>query len=146
MSPPPVSASPAALVAAFIDEVVLHQPYSTYPLEDADGRLSGLVTLNRIRRVPQPQRATTRLSDIACPPSEVPTAGPDEPLVDLLPRLAGCVDGRAVVTGDDGRVLAVVSPRDIAQVAAVADLRGGGEPLPPAGLAAGDYPPGRTSG
>jgi Zn-dependent protease len=75
MSPPPVSASPAALVAAFIDEVVLHQPYSTYPLVDADGRLSGLVTLNRIRRVPQPQRATTRLSDIACPPPEVPTAG-----------------------------------------------------------------------
>jgi hypothetical protein len=69
------AAAALLLVAAFIDEVVLHQPYSTYPLVDADGRLSGLVTLNRIRRVPQPQRATTRLSDIACPPPEVPTAG-----------------------------------------------------------------------
>lgn len=124
MSPPPVSASPDASVAAFIDDVVLRQPFSTYPLVDPDGRLSGLVTLNRIRRVPESDRAGTNLRDIACPPAEVPTAGPDEPLVDLLPRMAGCPDGRAVVTDAAGRVLAVVSPRDIAQMTAVADLRG----------------------
>jgi Zn-dependent protease len=147
MSPPPVSAPPASTVSSFIDEVVLRQPYSTYPLVDAGGRLSGLVTLNRIRRVPEPERATTALRDIACPPAEVPTAGPDEPLVELLPRMAGCPDGRAVVVGDDGQVLAVVSPRDIAQVAALADLRGsGGSGAPSAGPAVGADPPGRTSG
>lgn len=134
MSPPPVTASPGADVAAFIDDVVLHERFSTYPLVDAGGQLSGLVTLDRIRQVPPDRRATTSLRDIACPPGEVPTARPDESLVDLLPRLAGCADGRAVVVDGDERVQAVVSPRDIARVAALSDLRAGGPSTPPVEL------------
>jgi CBS domain-containing protein len=105
--------------------VVLHQRFSTYPLVDSDGRLSGLVTLDRIRRVPPDRRAETTLQEIACPASEVPTARPDEPLADLLPRLGGCADGRAVVVDQAGRVTALVSPRDIARMTAIADLRAG---------------------
>ncbi|HEY8471152.1 MAG TPA: site-2 protease family protein [Natronosporangium sp.] len=123
MSPPPVTASPAAGVADFIDQVVLRERFSTYPLVDPAGRLSGLVTLDRIRRVPVDDRATTTLRDIATPPAEVPTATPDEPLADLLPRLSQGTDGRAVVVDGDQRVVAVVSPRDIARVVALADLR-----------------------
>jgi Zn-dependent protease len=125
MSPPPVTASPAATVAGFIDEVVLHERFSSYPLVDPAGRLSGLVTLDRIRRVPADRRVATSLADIACPPAEVPTAEPDEPLVDLLPRMAGCADGRAVVLDRDRRVIALVSPRDVSRVAAVSELRAG---------------------
>jgi Zn-dependent protease len=159
MSPPPACAAPEVSVAGFINEVVLRQPYSTYPLVDPAGRLSGLVTLNRIRRVPEPERATTAMRDIACPPAEVPTAGPDEPLIELLPRLADSADGRAVVVDGGGRVLAVVSPRDVARATAVADLRSGAPLVPPAGgvgPAAGmgpatggdtaDNPPGRSAG
>lgn len=144
MSPPPVTASPFADVASFIDDVVLRERFSTYPLVDADGRLSGLVTLDRIRRVAPERRTTTSLRDIACPPGEVPIGRPDEPLVELLPRLAGCGDGRAVVVDDDGRVRAVVSPRDIARVVALADLRAGRSSAPPAGSPP-PYPSG-TSG
>lgn len=130
MSQTPVTAPPDARVEDFIDDVVLQQRFSTYPLVDDAGRLSGLVTLNRIRSVRQDARAATPLREIACPPDEVPVARPDEPLVDLLPRLAGCTDGRAVVVDDQERVVAVVSPRDISQVAALSDLRGA-SPLAP---------------
>jgi Zn-dependent protease/predicted transcriptional regulator len=130
MSPPPVTAAPDAEVGRFIDEVVLQQPFSTYPLVDGTGRLTGLVTLGRIRRVAPERRSHTTMREIAFPPEEVPAAGPDELLVNLLPRMTGATDGRAVVIDADGRVVAVVSPRDVSRVAALAELRQG-HPLAP---------------
>jgi Zn-dependent protease len=122
MSQPAVTAAPSTTVATFIDEVVLRQRFSTYPLVDDSGRLTGLTTLNRIRQVSPEQRESTRLADIACPVGEVPTTHPEEPLVDLLPRMSGCADGRAVVLDSEERVLAVVSPSDVSRAAARAEL------------------------
>ncbi len=124
MSGPPITAEPNETVSDFIDTVVLRHRHSTYPLVDTAGRLTGLVTLNRIRGVPPEDRPARRLADIACPPDQVPVARPEEPLVELLSRLGGCADGRAVVVDDSGRVIGLVSPRDISNVMAVADLRG----------------------
>ena len=84
-------------VADFIAQVALTHQYSTYPLVDPYGRLTGLVTLNRVRAVPPDLRATTRLQEIACPPNEVPTARPEDPS-SSLERMHGCADGRAVVS------------------------------------------------
>ena len=110
-------------VADFIAQVALTHQYSTYPLVDPNGRLTGLVTLNRVRAVPPELRATTRLQEIACPPSEVPIARPEESLVELLERMNGCADGRAVVVDDVGRVVGVVSASDVARSLQLADLR-----------------------
>jgi CBS domain-containing protein len=110
-------------VAEFIAQVALTHQYSTYPLVDAYGRLTGLATLNRVRAVPPEQRATTRLQEIACPPSEVPIARPEESLVELLERMNGCADGRAVVVDDAGRVVGVVSASDVTRSLQLADLR-----------------------
>jgi hypothetical protein len=54
----------------------------------------------------------------------VPVAVPTEPLVALLPRMSGCVDGRAVVVEPVDRVVGIVSPRDISRAVSVADLLG----------------------
>jgi len=143
MTARPVVADPDLPVAGFIDRVALADPYSTYPLVDRHGRLTGLVTLNRIRAVPPQQRATRRLADIACPPDQVPVARPEEPLVDLLPRLHGCVDGRAVVVDDAGRVVGLVSPRDISNAMALADLRAA-QPYPLLGADLNAGPTGRA--
>jgi Zn-dependent protease/CBS domain-containing protein len=129
MTPQPVTADPDTTVARFIDEVAFRHRYSTYPLVDAQGRLTGLVTFNRIRAVAIEQRSVRRLSDIACPPDEVPVARPEEPVTDLLPRMAGCADGRAVVVDATGRVVGLVSPSDISRLMAVSDLRGS-QPYP----------------
>lgn len=123
MTPNPVTVHPDTVVARFVDEVVLGPRFSTYPLVDADGRLVGMVTLNRIRALRPEQRGALRLKDIACPPDQVPVARPDEPLVDLVGRMGGCADGRAVVVDPAGRVIGVVSPRDISTAMTVADLR-----------------------
>ncbi len=94
MSSALVTAPPRATVSDFVNEVVLHRPFSTFPLVDENGQLTGLVTLNRIRAVPAERRAATLLEQIACPPEEVPTAHADEPVTELLPRMHGCGDGR----------------------------------------------------
>ncbi|MGY1693896.1 site-2 protease family protein [Geodermatophilus sp. SYSU D00814] len=131
MSGPVLTADPDQPVERFLHEVVLAHRFSTYPLVDAGGALAGLVTLNRLRSVPPGARARTRLRDVACPPSEIPTARPDEPLLDLLGRMQGCTDGRAVVV-DGGRVVGVVSPSDVTRTLQLADLAAAGR-YPPAG-------------
>ncbi len=131
MSSPAVTADPDQTVERFLHEIALVQRFSAYPLVDAFGSLSGLVTLNRLRSVAPSARAVTRLRDVACPLPEVPIARPDEPLTALLPRLAGCSDGRAVVL-DGGRVVGVVSPSDIARTLQLVDLAAFG-PYPAAG-------------
>jgi CBS domain-containing protein len=123
MTPQPVVADASQTVGELIDRTVLRHRFSTYPLV-RDARLAGLVTLNRVRSVPPEERDTLSITDIACPPGEVPTAHPDEELADLLPRMAGCTDGRAIVVDDTQHILGVVSPSDISRAIQVGDLHG----------------------
>ncbi len=121
MSSPALTVDPDLTVDRFLHEVALVRRFSTYPLVDGSGALVGLVTLNRLRSVAPPARASTRLRDIACPVQEIPVAHAGESLAALLPRLAGCSDGRAVVV-DGGRVVGVLSPSDVSRALQLVDL------------------------
>lgn len=123
MTPDPVTADPATTLDRFIMDTALRHRFSAYPLTDGAGRLTGMATLNRIRAVPVERRATTRLGDVACPVDQLPTAAPDEPVLNLLQRMTGCADGRAAVLDDTGRVVGVVSPTDINRMVLMRDLR-----------------------
>ena len=143
MTSHPVVADATMTLADFVDRLALTHQFSGYPLVDQDGRLTGLVTLNRVRAIPPHQRAGTLLQDIACPPDGVPTAHPDEPLVSLLPRMQGCSDGRAVVLDAYGRVIGVVSSTDISRALQLADLRSFHAYPPPQGADLTTVGPGR---
>ncbi|MEN3540928.1 site-2 protease family protein [Microbispora sp. ZYX-F-249] len=123
MSHDPVVAHPDETVAGLVDRLVLRHHLSTYPLVDDEGRFTGLVTLGRVRRVPPDDRAVTRLRDIACRPADVPAAHPGDQLTELLQRMSGSTDGRAVVLGDDGRLVGLVTPTDISRTIQTVDLR-----------------------
>lgn len=123
MTTDPVVVPGELCVQEFIDRYVFRHQFSAFPLADPDGRPGGLVTLNRVKQVPWQQRVTTRIADIACPAQDVPLARPDEPLADLLTRMAGGADGRALVV-EDGRVVGIISPTDVARLLEIADLRG----------------------
>jgi Zn-dependent protease len=115
MTAQPTVLDGAMTVADFAAQMALTHRFSTYPLVDPYERLTGLVTLNRVRAVPPEQRPVTRLDQIACPPAEVPVAQPEEPVLDLVERMRGCSDGRAVVVDHADRVIGVVSPSDLAR-------------------------------
>jgi Zn-dependent protease len=106
MTPNPDTACAAWTVEEFAQRAGSH---STYPLS-GDG--NALVTASRLRRVPRRRRATTTVREIACPSSEVPTAGPDDPVTALLSRMRGNRSERALVF-DGGHLVGIVSPSDI---------------------------------
>jgi Zn-dependent protease/CBS domain-containing protein len=122
MTPDPMTAPGGITVAELLEDYVLRTRYSTFPTVDSWGRFSGLVTLSRVKNVPAEERHTTRVQQIACPPDEVPTARPDDKILDLLPRMGGCSDGRAIVLVDH-QIVGIVSPADVARQFEVADLR-----------------------
>lgn len=63
------------------------------------------------------------MPEVAGPLAEVPTAEPNEPLAELLPRLDDCADGRALVLAENSRIVGIVSPSDIAHTLSLANLR-----------------------
>lgn len=120
MTRDPVTAPADATIAELLERYVLATRHSAFPLRDRSGAIVGLVTLNRLRGVPPDQRGNVHVRDVACPVDDVALARPDELLVDLLPRLNDCADGRALVF-DDGRLVGIVTPTDVTRIL---DVRG----------------------
>lgn len=121
MTPDPASVPATLTVAEFVDRHLFRNRFSAFPLVENGERPVGLITLNRIKQVPPERRNETRLKDVACLGEDLVTAGSDEQLVDVLPRLAACSDGRAIVVEGD-RLVGIVSPTDIARHVELADL------------------------
>lgn len=120
MASDPVTVPADTPVPEFIDNYVMRHHFSGYPVMDG-GRVRGLVTLNRIKSVPAARRAELTVGDIACSMDDLPVARSHEPLPDLLPRLSGCADGRAIVLDDD-HLVGIVSPTDIARRIEVSEV------------------------
>ncbi len=121
MTPSPTSVPATITVAEFIDEHLFRNRFSAYPLVENGDRAVGLITLNRIKQVPPERRSVTKLKEVGCVGDDLVTARSDEQLVDVLPRLGTCSDGRAIVVDDD-RLVGIVSPTDIARYVEVADV------------------------
>ena len=118
MTPDPDTADPGVMVAEFVRDVLMARRHSAFPLVDASGDAAGMVTLNRIRALSQDRHAITTIGEIACPVDEVPIVRPDELVSELLVRLGGCADGRALVMDGD-RLVGIISPSDISRAAAL---------------------------
>lgn len=118
-------------VQDFIERYLLGDRHSAYPVADPDGSIVGLVTLRQLRDVAPGRRATTTVREIALPLDAVPTAAPSEPLSALIERLAaaGHGGGRALVI-DEGRVVGIVTPADLARLIEVYRLAHPGPGLP----------------
>ena len=107
---------------------------TAFPLRDFDGRLAGILTLSQLAALRADRCDTTRLSDIATPIAHVVTTMPDEPLSDLLARMAVRpaipaslhTMGHALVLGDDGALAGVLTPADMARASQIGALYRGG--------------------
>ncbi len=124
MTPDPVVAPAWITVDTFLEEYALRHRFSAFPIRTFSGKLGGLVTLNRLKGVPLDRWPELRLSDVACGMEQIPVARSDELFLDLLTRMSGCADGRALVI-DDGRLVGIVSPTDVARTIELSTLRRG---------------------
>jgi CBS domain-containing protein len=86
---------------------------SSFPIVDAAERPVGLVTLKRISVLAPNLWWTTPLLAIAVPPSDLVTAQPEDPLIDVLDAKPD-PNARVLVTSGD-RLVGIVSPIDVAR-------------------------------
>jgi Zn-dependent protease/CBS domain-containing protein len=114
MTPNPIQVPDYITVNDLVNRFLFADRHTTFPTQDFGGRLTGLVTLAGIKRVPTDRRATTRVRDIFCPLGEVVTAAAEDSLVNLLSRMGGCSEGRALVLRD-GSLVGIVSPSDVSR-------------------------------
>lgn len=115
MTPDPVTAPAGMTVDELLDSELIRHRHATFPVTEEGRTPVGVVTFTRIRQVPPPDRGSTTLRDIACRMEDVAQARPEEPAADLLPRLSGCAEGRALVVSH-GTLVGIVSPSDINRV------------------------------
>jgi CBS domain-containing protein len=122
MSHPVATINGSLPVEQLLRHAWLGQPHTGYPVVTDTGQVEGLVTLRRLRAVPRQARAQTAVRQAACPLEEVPTATPEEPLADVLPRLSTATDGRILVF-DQGRLVGIISSSDITRTVADHGIR-----------------------
>lgn len=127
MSHDPVTVDGRMSVRRFLDQTAPTHQHSAFPLTNESGELQGLITLKRLRSVAPSHMETTELGERACPPDEVPRGAPGEPLNDLLGRMSGCTDGRALVFEEDALV-GIVTPTDISRAVTLHRLDAGAPP------------------
>jgi Zn-dependent protease/CBS domain-containing protein len=130
MSRDPVRVPSWITVDLLLDHYVVRSNLTSFVTHGVDGHLDGLITLQAIRRVPRNQLSRKRAADIAVPIDAVPTAAPGELLTDLLSRMTPRTEGRALVF-DQGQLVGVVAPADVARVLATIRPPRGMRPLPP---------------
>ena len=112
MTPNPEQAPDDISVEDALHGYALASRHSTFPTHDAGGRLSGLLTMAALKNVEPEARATTLVKQVTCPLASVATAGPADPVTNLLGVAEGCSEGRTLVV-DGGRLVGIVSPSDI---------------------------------
>jgi hypothetical protein len=88
MTSPVVTVPDLLTVEQFLESVAPQHRFTTYPVHDPSGTLTGVVRLSELVRVQRIDRGRKLLSDCARPISQIPATGPSEGArrIDRTPR------------------------------------------------------------
>jgi CBS domain-containing protein len=115
MTSPVVTLPDWVTVEQFLESVAPNHSFTTYPVHDPSGKLTGVVRLSDLVRLPSSERSNKHLVDVARPIAEVPTTNPREDLSALIQRIGLGLDQRVLVF-DNGNLVGIVSPADVARM------------------------------
>ncbi|MGW5740494.1 site-2 protease family protein [Amycolatopsis sp. NPDC003861] len=121
MTPAPVTAPGWFTIRGFVDQAASAR-FRTYPVVAFDGRPVGVVSLAMLARVPEQERAVTRLEAVCARPPACLVAAPSTPLTAVLGRIGGRPGEDLALVVSDGVLVGVVSPGDIARTLELAML------------------------
>jgi Zn-dependent protease len=124
MTSPVVTLPDWITVEQFLESVAPNHNFGTYPIHTPSGDLTGVVRVRDLVRIPQQERSARRLSEVARPISEVPVTNPREELFPLMERLGVGLDQRVLVF-DNGQLVGILSPADVARVLSLKQARTG---------------------
>ncbi len=108
----PITVPASATVAELLGEYVFRHYKKMFPVVEEDGGLLGCVTTEEIKHVPEEQRGTRKVGEIADRCSGENTIGPDEDATSALSRMSGSGKSRLVVA-EDGRPVGVITLKDL---------------------------------
>lgn len=126
MTSPVVTLPDWVTAEQFLESVAPNHPFTTYPIHNPSGQLTGVVRLSDLVRVPVQQRGNTHLIQVARPITEIPSTTPREDLAAMIQRIGGALNQRVLVF-DAGQLVGIVSPADVARVLTVRQALGGGQ-------------------
>ncbi len=115
MRSPVVTLPDWVTVEQFLESVAPNHNFTTYPIHEPSGKLTGVVRLSDLVRLPAADRATKHLIDVARPIAEVPVTSPREDLAALIQRIGAGLEQRVLVF-ENGELVGIVSPADVARV------------------------------
>jgi len=118
MTSPVVTLPDWVTVEQFLESVAPNHSFTTYPVHEPSGKLTGVVRLSDLVRIPSGERGQKHLIDVARSIAEVPVTNPREDLSALIQRIGAGLDQRVLVF-DNGTLVGIVSPADVARVLTV---------------------------
>jgi len=125
MTSPVVTLPDWVTVEQFLESVAPNHSFTTYPVHEPSGTLTGVVRLSDLVRMPAAERAQKHLIEVARPIAEVPVTNPREDLSALIQRIGSGIEQRVLVF-DNGSLVGIVSPADVARLLTVRQTLGGG--------------------
>lgn len=109
----PVTTSPDLTIGQFMDDVVRHKHYTSYPVTE-NGHVVGLLPFRCVARVPRSEWERHTVRDCMLPAEDVPVVSEDDELIDAAGDLAESDIHRALVL-DGGRFVGLLSATDVAR-------------------------------
>ena len=92
MTSPVVTLPDWVTVEQFLESVAPNHSFTTYPVHEPSGKLTGVVRLSDLVRIPSGERGQKHLIDVARPIAEVPVTNPREDLSALIQRIGAGLD------------------------------------------------------
>lgn len=111
MTADPVTVPAHISLADVVNEYFFRHQHSSFPVR-SDGRLVGLVTINRIKQVQRDEWASTSVQAAMSEIGEVATLAPDDDAFDALMTMLEHDEGRMLVV-EGGELVGIVSRKDI---------------------------------
>lgn len=97
-----------------VEEYFLRHDHSAFPVS-RDGEMVGLISLRAIRRLGPDQRRTLRVGDCMTPVSRLDTVPGTHPMTEVVERLRDDDDHGRVLVEEQGRIVGIITTRDISR-------------------------------
>lgn len=94
-----------------IDRYFMEHRYNAFPVTD-NGDVTGVLTMNGVGDLPAERRQDTEAHEVMESLSELCVVAPSDPVGDVVSKLMQGEVGRVIVK-DDGRVVGLITPRDL---------------------------------
>jgi predicted transcriptional regulator len=108
-------------VADAVRDYFLRHGYGGFPVENS-GRLSGIVSLSDVKRIPNEDWDRTSVQAVMAPVDNKSTIGADQDIVEALQRMALSGLGRLIVVDSDQDCIGLVTHNAILKRLQVAEL------------------------